>query len=447
MIHSLFFVLLPWYAGIKTVLLSFDILSSGNIALLRDLFFFGMLAIHIMKYPFRFDTKYKKMIQWAGLFLLFSLPSYFFVSVWFPVFIAFRYDFFLWIGVAVFLLFPLPKHIQNLLVKISLWSLFTSLCISFLGHIFFSSSFYHFLGYSQNLSEFIPFSALSIQTAGSFLRFSGFFSGPNQLGYILVFAFPFWYDLTSTFCKLWKYFLRALWGIFLFATFSKSALIGITLFFFLLLYKQKKSYETFVFLFFVSAFVIFSPLFLRKASLEKHWDIKKAGVSHMMKSPLGTGAGTSGPATHFHQPFSHVFVSFEEYQNAQILCSLPDDNHYFMEYDEKMRFKPTNTDELARVFEFSPVSQECKTSLEALFQGRFIPRIPENWFVQIFQEYGFLSGISYFIFLFHFLAVLKTRKYSYFASAVSGIFLGMFLHVFEDMSVNYLLVLFFTVLL
>ncbi len=224
-------------------------------------------------------------------------------------------------------------------------------------------------------------------------RRQGVFSGPNNYGYFLLAFFPAVYYYTIKFPKnlIKKNFVRdliflMLWGVTILFTLSRAAFIGMILAFVLInidLIKKNKKLAIGAGVLFLGAIIGLS--ILKYESTLAHIALKLQGVESVIHRPLGYGLGTSGPSIHHGGT-----------------------------------------------------------------------QLPENYFVQILIDVGTVGFLLWSALMFRILKLIKTIKQSYVVSTTkrlltyniwkalfSGyiilLFTGLFLHVFEDSMVNYLL--------
>ena len=353
--------------------------------------------------------------------------------------------------------------------------------VGFLLYFILPHDIMQYFGYTKNISSFSVNQALPmfhLLGDSESVRAASTFSGPNQFGFYLMICISFlllWlqkkYDVII-FYK-WRdykpqlqYFLLGcimmiLAFVLLFVSFSRSAWLGVLMvliLFSLFRIPQKiMSYmiQGVIVLCITSIMVIqvfFSSVFqdaiIRSTSSSLHLEKSVQALSQVWQNPFGTGIGTAGPASLRFEELHTVFIPTEKVESLFLDGLHVQQRNAIWFYDEEpidtVAFKPKNIDELYNI----PLLQGLEKNKPLLFQKiidlwdmYYIERIAENWHIQMFQEFGWLGGGLYLLFLFSFLKYLfihakNNIKDSY---AFLGVFTlsafiiaGMFLHVFES---------------
>lgn len=420
-----------------------------------------------------------------------------------------KYDFEFWI-----LFYLVRGLVFDVSQKEKLYNVFfisasTVVVLAMVLYFFLPQDILQYFGYSTHISSFNTEKPLPMfhSLAGSeTARAASTFSGPNQFGFYLMIVISF------LLVKIRKYFLSVKKNIVilrqaqydnifqnknillliihcslfilsllaLFLTFSRSAWLGtiiiILLFIFISLSQKNRwkfiatAFISAVFLVFISAqiFPNFSrDVLLRSASSSLHFEKSTQALSQVLKYPFGTGIGTAGPASLRSEELLTVYVPTKDVSAFRTEGLSFEQRNEIWLYDtapgELVAFKPKNIEELKAI----PVFQDIKDNYPELFQkitdlwnAYYVERIAENWHIQMFQEFGWLGGILYILFLIFLLrnfyseksisslllsnneeidSCLRGNDRDVYAPlgflALSGfIVAGMFLHVFEDAS-------------
>ncbi|MBC7503394.1 O-antigen ligase family protein [Candidatus Gracilibacteria bacterium] len=239
-------------------------------------------------------------------------------------------------------------------------------------------------------------------------RFQGLLDGPNTMGaFLIVFSGIFAYFVR--FRREWYYAIAiVLLGLFVmvFYTYSRSALLAITLSYFIVIVMTIGSLWKFYRVQFISTLLIFTvftaivgvlyydraaAIVGRSGSTLGHTERMKVGINRTLSHPLGQGLGSAGPAY-----------------------------RYVMDLSDG---KSNNTDEIDRFY------------------------IPESWYIQQFIEGGYVGGLIFLsIMLVLFLSLLAVHPILGALFAGVGI-MNFFLHTFESSVVSLLLFLLIGLLL
>jgi hypothetical protein len=208
-----------------------------------------------------------------------------------------------------------------------------------------------------------------------------------------------------------------------------------------------------------SSFV--SNALVRTNSTTGHYIRLLGSLKEIVTHPFGTGIGTAGPAVSKSASLQSVFVPktlVDEIVNQGIPMSVK--NHlwfkkevYQINEEFHLRFKPQNNQELVAIPALQELSVELKQQVFDLWDRYYHERIPENWHLQMFMEFGWLGGLVYLVWLFSLLKVLQQQAGDFkvnakakqikiillrgsFLSLLGLVVAGMFLHSFEDSSTS-----------
>lgn len=350
---------------------------------------------------------------------------------------------------------------KNKMIKIFLMSLYFVLAYGLLAYFVLPDSVLHYLGYSNNLSTFSidkPLSAYQT-VSGGIARMASSLSGPNQLGSYLLVVLSFFLAFRKKYLRFYKdkqyFILIALIISCILLTFSKAAFLGMCLILTIYFTRYKRMFTpkkiavySLVFLVIGVSLVSTVPklrnLIIRPASFERHIASKIRGVETFISNLHGTGIGTVGPAARGEEKFYHVYLSKTEVDEFSKDISISDRNHiWFYEKEEMLRFKPLNIDELRAMPTYQHFDSDKKHILENLYYKNYVERMPENWHLQVFIQYGIWGAIFYVLFWYFFIKkyyLLFTRESAFTFMALSALLLsGMFLHSFEDSTSVYTL--------
>jgi hypothetical protein len=392
-----------------------------------------------------------------------------------------KYDFEFWILFYIVRGLFYHTSFRHIFYNVFFINILGVVSIGFLLYFILPHDIMQYFGYTNNISSFSVNQSLPmfhILGDSEIVRAASTFSGPNQFGFYLMICISFlllWlqkiYDIKIF--HHWKnhqpQLKKLLTGgimmvsalTLLFVSFSRSAWLGIIMvivLFILLRIPQKmmryilQGGIVFTILSILLIQVFFSSLFqnalVRSASSSLHLEKSMQGISQVLQNPFGTGLGTAGPASLRFEELHTVYIPKEKVE-ALFLDGLHiQQRNAIWLYDEepiaKVAFKSKNIDELYNI----PLLQGIQKNKPVLFQKiidlwdiYYIERIAENWHIQMFQEFGWLGGGLYILFLLSFLKYLflyakNNIKDSY---AFLGLFTlsafiisGMFLHVFED---------------
>lgn len=384
----------------------FDSVAAQTIiSILRDSIWIILVLFAGIKYYKKIIPYLKKYFLWWMLFsvlTLFSLGmSYYLGKNISSLLIGFKYTFyylFIFLS-ATFLgytIFKDSKHFSKY-VKIGIILLFSIVVFWYLfqgAKMLFSDFFFH-IGYGP-LDDFVYAIKPPIYYLTGYkgvTRRQGIFSGPNNYGYFLIAFFPAIYYYLIKFPKnlikrkwIWDIFWVVLWWITIVLTLSRSAYLWGLLALCLINFKAIRSNKK---LFWGGLVVLILAVvglsFLKYKSTLAHINLKLQWLENVVHRPLGYWLWTSGPSVH---------------------------------HDWNL--------------------------------------LPENYFVQILLDVGTVGFLLWSAFIFWFFSLIKKIKKNFLVSStkrlliyyawsalLSGFFLllfiGLFLHVFEDSMVNYLL--------
>jgi len=303
---------------------------------------------------------------------------------------------------------------------------------------FVPSEFFHWLGYSDLHSLYVPDRPIAAfqQIGGTTLRrIQGPMSGPNHLGLWLL--IPMGVVLAHTLggkhlpSKNYPLaLLFVLCGIALLMTFSRTAWIAAFVMTAVALYPLVRTLSQRVFIS-LSAFVLclvavlaflFPSVIVRISSSRGHLHGPIEAVEQMLQFPLGKGMGMAGPASN-------------RVSETCVLLLENDDPTWWQENRPDMCVFTGNT-------QVQPVDRACSC-----------PFLPENWFLQIGVEMGWL-GLGLYLWMMGvvFMRLRESRimnqesrkegliiHNSLFLILLSLCVAALLLHAFEDSAVAYTL--------
>ncbi len=281
-------------------------------------------------------------------------------------------------------------------------------------------SFFVTLGYSTSYSLYFPDAPLT-----DFQKISGVdmrrmqstFSGPNQFGIWLLLPIAFTF-LRQGMSKKTKMAIMALLLAALFFSFCRSAWIALVVLAAFIAVTQKNFFSWknlrsplslsligAAVLCVVLALTLFPDVFVRLGSSRAHFTRPVEAVHRMLQAPLGSGLGMAGPATN---RLSDSCVFLRPQDDPAWAKQFPNLCVYLG--DKKVQ----------------PMDRECSC-----------PFLPENWFLQIGVELGFLGMAIYLLMLFFMLKRLWKEPLSrpVFLGLLGVCIAGIFLHSFEDFGV------------
>ncbi len=285
---------------------------------------------------------------------------------------------------------------------------------------FLSGSFFVWLGYSDLHSLYVPGGPLAafqhLENLG-IRRIQSVMSGPNQLGLWLLLPF-------SVGCVMWVKKPTFRWTLFVilvgFAidlTFSRAAWIAACLIMIVLLvrYRYFKLLGGLIVLgiLVIIATSMFVPsILLRATSNRDHFARPLAAVQTMIAHPFGLGLGSAGPATNRTSDSCVYLSGGDDASWAEVhpqLCVFVDGE------------------------QIQPRDRICSC-----------PFLPENWYLQIGVELGWLGFLLYLALIVvttHY-SLLTTHSRKMFDLTLALSFLGIsiaaiFLHAWEDSAVAY----------
>ena len=287
------------------------------------------------------------------------------------------------------------------------------------------------LGYSAMHSLYVPGGPLAAfqQIGGTALRrMQSVMSGPNQLGLWLL--LPFSFALASLrhgektpHQAIFGFLL--LFGAGILLTFSRAALLAAFLIVLVALMRTQLSHypKQFVIrigaaalLILLLAVIAFPDVFLRAASSRDHFLRPLKAVQTMARHPFGLGLGAAGPASN---------------RTSDACVYLPADG------DAAWAEGNASLCVFLGEEQVLPIDRECRC-----------PFLPENWYLQIGVELGFVGFILFIALVLLILRMLRMKnekwKIENARFAIYLAFLGMsiaalFLHAWEDGAVAYTL--------
>ncbi len=277
--------------------------------------------------------------------------------------------------------------------------------------------FFASLGYNDLHSLYLPDGPLPAfhQIGGTVLRrMQSVMSGPNQLGLWLLLpwaaALSRWIRKPSLMSRL----LLTLLAVAVILTFSRSAWIAATVIALLSLLIHRKRREAVAGLSFLllSSLVVaffFPSVLLRAASSTDHLSRPLEAVRRMIAEPFGAGLGAAGPASN---RVSDACVFLAEDDDA----SWASDRSDLCVFLGDVQVQPSDT---------------CTC-----------PFLPENWYLQIGVELGWIGMIAFLALLFlvaHRLARSPSSdaRTTVLLGFCGVVIAGLFLHSFEDAAVSF----------
>lgn len=282
------------------------------------------------------------------------------------------------------------------------------------------------LGYSDLHSLYLPGGPIAAfqQIGGSALRrVQSVMSGPNQLGLWLLLPFA-----VALLRRRPADVLLILLAVF--ATLSRSALLGVFVIMTIVLWRtlsHKRFFQLAAGSFVLGVFAtviggsVFSDVILRKASSSDHIARPIAALRMIAVHPLGYGLASAGPASN---RISDACVHLEVGSDASWASDRPDLCVFV-------------GDEQAQ-----PIGRTCRC-----------PFLPENWYLQIGVEMGVLGMLIFIMFIVLVLITLaksyklKAISYSVFLAFLGVSIAAFFLHAWEDSALSYTLWILVAVLL
>ncbi len=340
---------------------------------------------------------------------------------------GFRYDFIPLIAFLILRRVPWSEVFLKRVMNVILWA---GGIIALYGILsfFLPASFFTWLGYNDLHSLYLPDGPIAPfqQIGGTTIRrIQSVMSGPNQLGLWLL--LPLSVILSSTkdaHRKSWFVGLTMTLLVALLLTFSRAAWIGtaviVTLIFWPVLRSVARrkimSIAACIACLLVFAVLMFPAVILRAASSRGHIENPLKAISTMVEHPLGLGLGTAGPASN---RTSDTCVMLEE----------GSDPTWAVVHPHLCVFVGSS--------QVQPINRPCHC-----------PFLPENWYLQIGVEMGWIGFGLYLalvvVILLRLRALSMTARSSTFFILHSqfSIFLALsiaalFLHAWEDAAVAY----------
>ncbi|MBM3227548.1 hypothetical protein FJZ27_01640 [Candidatus Peribacteria bacterium] len=345
------------------------------------------------------------LIQFIILHSSFSIPHYAF---------GFKYDF---LPLVAFLVLRRVPWSSSFISSGGAVLLGAGVIVAVYGMatMFLPMSWFTWLGYSDRHSLYVPGGPLAafqqIESIG-IRRMQSTFSGPNQMG--LWMLIPWSLALTMAFRgKAFSFQLSAFsFLIAIVFSFSRSAWIAAAVVSAIIAWKHLPRKHVllatcFLLLLATIAVVAFPHVILRATSSAGHIERPLQALMTMKEHPWGLGLGTAGPASN---RFSDTCVELPSGSDASWASAHPD----------------------LCVFvggvQVQPAGQSCQC-----------PLLPENWYLQMGVELGWIGFVLYLGFV-----VLILKKLAAVSCQLSAflMFLGisiaaLFLHAWEDSAVAY----------
>ena len=305
--------------------------------------------------------------------------------------------------------------------------------------LFLPMGFFQALGYSDLHSLYLPGGPLAPfqQIGGSFLRrMQGAFSGPNQLGIWML--IPFGIILSRLLSSGWQqrkrkdFVLHALAFILvalsILLSFSRAACIAafaVTLLAFWKMLPRQQAKKSISWIIGVGValgimlIVITPSVALRLASSRDHLIKPMQALQTMAQHPLGLGLGSAGPASN---RVSDACVFLEQGADASWAKSHPD---LCVFIDSVQVQPPLPIGAMLMVGE--PYGRVCHCAF-----------LPENWYLQIGVEMGWMGLILYVLLVMLIVRSLLAGRENYAALVFIAVSIAaLFLHAWEDAAVAY----------
>jgi O-antigen ligase len=312
---------------------------------------------------------------------------------------------------------------------------------------FLPDTFFYWLGYSDLHSLYVPGSPIAAfqQIGGSNLhRIQSTFSGPNQFGIWLLLPIAVMLS-SSKHGKTYALFdgLRVtLLLVALLLTFCRAAWVAAFIMILIALYPFFKQFITRgrvvgVLLFFlvmmIGAIMLFPSVLGRVSSTRGHIERPIEAVQKMIAHPFGLGLGSAGPATN-------------RFSDSCVMLRPEDDPSWAKPHPELCVFVGDT--------QVQPTDRTCNC-----------PFLPENWYLQIGVELGWIGFVMYLSLVLCLLRNLRMKNdelrmtnyvdhvplliihKSLFLVFLGVSIAGLFLHSWEDAAVAYVVWLLLAALL
>ncbi len=274
------------------------------------------------------------------------------------------------------------------------------------------ASFFTAIGYSDLHSLYIPGRPIAAfqQIGGSTLRrLQGPMSGPNQFGIWLAAVLPFALTLRPQLRRI----IAPLLLLAIVLSFSRAAWIATAVALVIALWPQLKKLSVTavttlcigVLAIAVTVLFAFPSVILRVESSIDHLRNPLEAARIMLREPLGRGLGSAGPA---NNRVADACVYQEEGSDASWAVPHADLCVFVGE---------------AQV---QPIGRSCTC-----------PLLPENWYLQLGVEGGWLAFITFIALVFLALKKLRTVRSPVFLSLLVVSIAALFLHAWEDAAVAY----------
>jgi hypothetical protein len=239
--------------------------------------------------------------------------------------------------------------------------------------LFLPDTFFYWLGYSDLHSLYLPGKPIAAfqQIGGSSLhRIQSTMSGPNQLGVWLL--IPLGVGMVKMKAK--KLLVIGYWLLVCAAmllTFSRAAWIGAAMMIGIAMWPVLRSLSrrvaislvTFAICFLVLIVMLFPSIILRAASTRGHIENPMKAVLLMMEHPFGMGLGTAGPASN-------------RTSDTCVFVEPGTDYSWAYSHQDLCVFMGTK--------QMQPLGRACSC-----------PFLPENWYLQIGVELGWIGFVLY----------------------------------------------------
>lgn len=356
-----------------------------------------------------------------SLFLLAAAITLFVRSDVAHIMYGIKYDF---LAILSFLILRRVVWTEGFLEKAFRTILFSAVIVCLFGLLtyFLPESFFTTLGYSNLHSLYRPDNSLAAfqHLPNGLRRLQATLSGPNQFGLWLLLP---WSIALYSLQKDWNNWMFRLSAALIFSsiilTFSRSAWIStfvITLYFAQGLFKKNIHWKTFLkkksILFALSSLSIIllvgiflgKDILLRSNSTKEHFFRPLRALQSMIDAPLGRGLGTAGPATN---RLSDTCVYLEAGSDISWTDSLPELCVFVGETQVR------------------PAHRVCDC-----------PFLPENWYLQIGVELGFIGMLIFTALIFIVLSSIQKQPVL-FASFLGISIAALFLHAWEDSAIAY----------
>lgn len=306
---------------------------------------------------------------------------------------------------------PWSDLFRRLAPRVLAWAAIAAASYALLT-LFLPDAAFRLLGYSDLHSLYVPGRPIAAfqQIGGTALRrVQGPMSGPNQFGIWMAVVLPFVLTLGPRFRRVAAPLLLS--AIVL--SFSRAAWIATAAIVVVSLWPQLRRLSVTavttlcigVLAISVSVLIFFPSVILRVESSIDHLHNPLAAGGIMLREPLGRGLGSAGPA---NNRVADACVFLEEGGDA----SWASPHHDLCVFVGDTQIQPAGRD--------------CQC-----------PLLPENWYLQLGVEGGWLAFAAFIALIVLTLRRLRAERSPVFLSLLAVAIAGLFLHAWEDAAVAY----------